>query len=64
MRCVWSPLEVQREECCIITDQPAFTALFDMDQALMQLRMRDGESAEALALTGTYHNLLRQWADT
>ncbi len=38
--------------------------LFDMDQALMQLRMRDGESAEAVALTGTYHNLLRQWADT
>ena len=38
--------------------------LFDMDQALMQLRTRDGESAEAVALTGTYHNLLRLWADT
>jgi len=38
--------------------------LFEMDQALMQLRTRDGESAEAVALTGTYHNLLRLWADT
>jgi len=38
--------------------------LFDMDQALMRLRTRDGESAEAVALTGTYHNLLRLWADT
>ncbi|MFY9511244.1 MAG: Fe2+-dependent dioxygenase [Rubrivivax sp.] len=38
--------------------------LFDMDMALMRLRQRDGESEEAVALTGTYHNLLRQWADT
>ena len=38
--------------------------LFDMDQALMRLRQRDGESDEAVALTGTYHNLLRLWAET
>jgi len=38
--------------------------LFDMDSALMKLRHRDGESAEAVSLTGTYHNLLRLWADT
>jgi PKHD-type hydroxylase len=38
--------------------------LFDMDSALQQLRQRDGESAEAVALTGSYHNLLRLWADT
>jgi PKHD-type hydroxylase len=38
--------------------------LFDMDLALMRLRSRDGESAEAVSLTGTYHNLLRLWADT
>ncbi len=38
--------------------------LFDMDSALQRLRQRDGESAEAIALTGTYHNLLRLWADT
>lgn len=38
--------------------------LFDLDGALMKLRRRDGESAEAVSLTGTYHNLLRLWADT
>jgi PKHD-type hydroxylase len=38
--------------------------LFDMDMALMRLRERDPDSPEAVALTGTYHNLLRMWADT
>ncbi len=43
--------------------------LFEMDMALMRLRQREiesgnGESAESLALTGTYHNLLRLWART
>ncbi len=43
--------------------------LFDMDMALMRLRQREmdggnGESAETVALTGTYHNLLRLWART
>jgi len=38
--------------------------LFELDMALMKLRQRDGESDEAVALTGTYHNLLRLWADT
>lgn len=38
--------------------------LFDMDMALVRLRQRDGDSDEAVALTGTYHNLLRLWADT
>jgi PKHD-type hydroxylase len=38
--------------------------LFDLDMNLMRLREREGETAEAVALTGTYHNLLRMWADT
>lgn len=38
--------------------------LFDMDMALLRLRSAQGESAESVALTGTYHNLLRMWADT
>lgn len=38
--------------------------LFDMDLALMRLRGRHGEDADAVSLTGTYHNLLRLWADT
>jgi PKHD-type hydroxylase len=38
--------------------------LFDMDMALMQLRQEQGDNAATIALTGTYHNLLRMWADT
>jgi PKHD-type hydroxylase len=38
--------------------------LFDLDMALLALRERHGESAETVAITGTYHNLLRQWAET
>jgi PKHD-type hydroxylase len=35
-----------------------------MDMALLALRQREGESAEATRLTGVYHNLLRMWART
>jgi len=38
--------------------------LFDLDMNLVKLRERHGETAEATALTGIYHNLLRQWAST
>jgi PKHD-type hydroxylase len=38
--------------------------LYDMDMALMQLRAPHGDSPATIALTGTYHNLLRLWADT
>ncbi len=38
--------------------------LHDMDMQLLSLRQRHGESAETTALTGTYHNLLRLWAQT
>lgn len=38
--------------------------LFDLDMNLLALRKRHGETPETTALTGTYHNLLRQWADT
>ena len=33
-------------------------------QSLMRLRERHGETDEAVSLTGTYHNLLRMWADS
>ncbi|MBX3669165.1 MAG: Fe2+-dependent dioxygenase [Rhodocyclaceae bacterium] len=36
--------------------------LFDMDQAIASLRAQAGESAEAVAFTSCYHNLLRMWA--
>ena len=39
--------------------------LFEMDMALLKLRARSDERDPALVqLTGTYHNLLRMWADT
>jgi PKHD-type hydroxylase len=38
--------------------------LFELDMSLMRLREGHGETDEAVSLTGTYHNLLRMWADT
>jgi PKHD-type hydroxylase len=38
--------------------------LYELDMNLLSLRQRHGESAQTTALTGTYHNLLRLWADT
>lgn len=38
--------------------------LLELDDAVTALRSRQGETAEAVALTGVYHNLLRMWADT
>lgn len=39
--------------------------LYEMDQQLMALRIELGETHPAIiGLTGTYHNLLRQWADS
>lgn len=39
--------------------------LFEMDMALVKLRQALGEDhVEVVTLTGTYHNLLRMWADS
>lgn len=38
--------------------------LWDLDQTLMRLRERHGDDADTTRLAGTYHNLLRLWADT
>ena len=38
--------------------------MFDLDMNLLKLRAQHGETAETIALTGVYHNLLRQWAST
>ncbi len=37
--------------------------LFEMDMALLDLREQMGESDPVVRLTGTYHNLLRRWAE-
>jgi PKHD-type hydroxylase len=38
--------------------------LLQLDDAITALRSEQGESPSAIALTGTYHNLLRMWADS
>lgn len=38
--------------------------LFELDTNLLALRRQHGESPETTRLTGTYHNLMRMWADT
>jgi len=38
--------------------------LLELDTAITALREREGESDATVALTGTYHNLLRMWAET
>jgi PKHD-type hydroxylase len=38
--------------------------LLQLDDAITALRSEQGESPATIALTGTYHNLLRMWADT
>jgi PKHD-type hydroxylase len=38
--------------------------LLEFDDALTALRSRAGDDAATVALAGTYHNLLRMWAET
>ncbi|MDN3637482.1 Fe2+-dependent dioxygenase [Simiduia curdlanivorans] len=38
--------------------------LFDMDMAIQSLRESLDDSQEIVQLTGVYHNLIRQWAQT
>jgi PKHD-type hydroxylase len=38
--------------------------LYDMDMALLALRRDVGETDAVVRLTGTYHNLLRRWAES
>ena len=38
--------------------------LFDMDMAIQSLRKNLEDSPEIVQLTGVYHNLIRQWAQT
>lgn len=38
--------------------------LYELDTNIQALRARHGDGPELVGLTGHYHNLLRQWADT
>ncbi|HEY4124329.1 MAG TPA: Fe2+-dependent dioxygenase, partial [Rhizomicrobium sp.] len=47
----------------MVRDDGQRALLFDLDNAIQSLRKKDGESAEAVQLTGVYHNLVRRWAE-
>ena len=38
--------------------------LYDLDMTLLKMRAQSGDNEHTVALTSTYHNLLRMWADT
>jgi PKHD-type hydroxylase len=48
----------------MIRDDAQRTLLFDMDAAIATLRQQMGDTAAVIRLTGSYHNLIRMWADT
>lgn len=48
----------------LIRDDARRTLLFDMDVSIQRLAIQLGQGeASVVALTGTYHNLLRMWAE-
>ena len=48
----------------MIRDDGARRILFELDQSVQDVAARLGQDDPAVVrLTGTYHNLLRKWAD-
>ena len=47
----------------MVRDDTQRRMLFELDQVIVRLRAREGESEEAVALTSHYHNLLRMWSE-
>jgi PKHD-type hydroxylase len=47
----------------MVRDDGRRQLLHDMDMNLMTLRRQHGDAESVVALTGTYHNLLRMWAE-
>jgi PKHD-type hydroxylase len=48
----------------LVRDDAQRTLLFEMDASIERLRTGDADADAVLRLTGVYHNLLRQWAET
>ncbi len=47
----------------MVRDTAKRQLLFELDQTIIALRNAHGDDPQTVALTGTYHNLLRMWAD-
>ena len=45
----------------MVRDDAQRDLLHDLDMSILSLRNRHGDDATSVALTGTYHNLLRMW---
>jgi PKHD-type hydroxylase len=48
----------------LIRDDSRRQLLFELDTAIQRLTQSGADAAALLQLTGVYHNLLRQWAET
>lgn len=48
----------------MIRDDARRRMLFEMDTSITRLRQTNADADAVLQLTGVYHNLLRQWAET
>lgn len=48
----------------LVRDDAQRTLLFDLDTSIQQLNRDHPEHPARISLTGSYHNLLRMWADT
>jgi PKHD-type hydroxylase len=48
----------------MVRDDARRAMLFEMDAAIERLRVGNADAEAVLRLTGVYHNLLRQWAET
>jgi len=46
----------------MVPDDWQRTMLFDLDRNIQRLRLKLGDCEEVVALTGHYHNLVRQWS--
>ncbi|QHE86701.1 Fe2+-dependent dioxygenase [Hydrogenophaga sp. BPS33] len=48
----------------LVRDAWRRSMLFELDMTIVKLRGQLGDNAEVVALTGHYHKLLQQWAET
>jgi PKHD-type hydroxylase len=48
----------------LIRDDSRRRLLFELDASIQRLTQTGADAAALLQLTGVYHNLLRQWAET
>lgn len=48
----------------MVRDDAQRTLLFDVDRAIQRLNQTEADEEARVSLTGSYHNLLRMWAET